>query len=473
MKVLSTRRITNDRKHNAFTGACWFKGDLYLGYRQADIHSHEDSGRVILLRSRDAGVTWDTVAVLRGNDDTRDAHMYTDGSRLYCTCYVELSANAVGLSGCAVTEDGDHWTPFEPYEGTFANYVLWRPVWFRGKHYCAGYHYDHKQLGVHWFESDDGRNWIDVRPINDSPADMANECYLEILPDGKATMLMRCESGLKNPKLCHSEYPFEKWNMQQLDVRLTGPACWTVDGQIYITGRWDPVDIRIQAEEDRAAHTGIFRVIDGECFLICVLPSGPHPDNSYVGVARRPDNSHRFSLSFYSNAIANEDPTLDQWTKPDIYVADVLFGADFIDEMLVSDLVEAHRGLEEAAEPDPDSGALRFRPVCIPEDGTPHTPGHNFIDAGNVIGGRSGLIYFVVDIEVGPWDLVDVHLGYDGPVSVWWNGQEVFAGPGTSPAVRDATSLRLESRHGTNRLTVALDTSNGEARGIYARWERT
>lgn len=46
-----------------------------------------------------------------------------------------------------------------------------------------------------------------------------------------------------------------------------------------------------------------------------------------MGVARRPDNSRRFSLSFYSNAVANDDPALDQWIKPDIYVADVLFGS--------------------------------------------------------------------------------------------------------------------------------------------------
>ena len=139
MKVLSTRRVTNDRHHNAFTGACWCKGNLYVGYRQADIHHHDEGSRVIIQRSRDAGVTWDTVAVLRGHNDTRDAHLYTDGSRLYGICYVEPTANAVGYSGCAVTEDGDHWTPFEPYQGTFDNYVLWRPVWHRGKHYCAGY----------------------------------------------------------------------------------------------------------------------------------------------------------------------------------------------------------------------------------------------------------------------------------------------------------------------------------------------
>ena len=326
---------------------------------------------------------------------------------------------------------------------------------------------------MHWFESEDGPNWVDVRPINDSPEDKANECYVEILPSGAATMLMRCETGLKRPKLCFSQYPFESWELQQLDVRITGPAVWTVDDKVYISGRWDPIDERIHAEEDHAAHTGIFRVIDGECFLICVLPSGPHPDNSYMGVARRQDNSHRFSLSFYSNAVANEDPLIDQWTKPDIYVADVLFSADFIDEILVSDLVDAPRGLEEATQPDPESGALGFRPVRIPADGTPHTPDHNFLDAGDGSGDRGGLVYCVKDIEVGPWDLVNVHLGYDGPVKVWWNGQEVFTDLGTGPAVPDATSLRLESRHGTIRLALVLDTRGGRARGIYARWERT
>ena len=99
MKVLSTRRITNDRHHNAFTGACWFKGDLYIGYRQGDVHMEHDSGRVIVQRSRDGGVTWDTVAVLRGHFDTRDAHLYTDGSRLYCTCYVDPTDSLPVVSG--------------------------------------------------------------------------------------------------------------------------------------------------------------------------------------------------------------------------------------------------------------------------------------------------------------------------------------------------------------------------------------
>jgi hypothetical protein len=110
--------------------------------------------------------------------------------------------------------------------------------------------------------------------------------------------------------------------------------------------------------------------------------------------------------------------------------------------------------------------------VHIPELGPPAAVGQNFIDAETIIAGRAGLVYFLKDIDVGPWDDVHVHLGYDGPVKVWWNGTEVFSGPGTSPAKQDTTSLHLKSMHGMNHLVVALDTRDGEARGIFARCER-
>ena len=243
MKVLSIRRITNDRRHNAFTGARWFKGELFVAYRQGNDHCGWDwQGRIVVLRSRDVGITWDTVAVLRAHADTRDASLYTDGSRLYAVAAEQRSARAGDVrSGYAVTEDGDQWTSWQPYEGT-GSFVLWRPVWHGGKHYCAGF--DTKDAaGVHWFESEDGRRWDDVRVVYQSKEEDPNECYLEILPDGTATMLMRCDGHpLKHPYLCRSQYPFTTWDMQQLqDIRMTGPALWTVDGRIYICARWDPL----------------------------------------------------------------------------------------------------------------------------------------------------------------------------------------------------------------------------------------
>jgi len=325
MKVLSIRRVTNDRRHNAFTGACWFKGNLYVGYRQGDDHVC-DQGRIIVERSRDKGITWDTVTVLRGNSDTRDAHLYTDGDRLFAVCF-EHPEGGHGRSGFSVTENGDHWTPYQPYEGT-DGFVLWRPVWHNNKHYCAAYRGDRDQgFGVHWFESDNGHHWQDVRTIHDSPDDMPCECFLEIQPDGTAIMLMRCEVAPKHPYLCQSQYPFESWKMQKLeDILLTGPALWTCDGRIYIGGRWHPHGPKMFDEGGYSAHTGIFRVHDDKTALQCVLPAGPHPDHSYIGVARWPDDPNRFALSFYGNAIAHEDPAIDQWTHPDVFLADVLCG---------------------------------------------------------------------------------------------------------------------------------------------------
>ena len=461
MKVLSIRRITDDRHHNAFTGACWFKGNLYVGYRQGDDHVCEQ-GRVIVVRSRDNGATWDTVAVLRDAGDTRDANLHTDGERLYATALVECPGKPI-VSGCAVSEDGDRWTPFQRFDN-LEGYVLWRPVWHNGTHYCAGYFYDRpKGFGVYWFESPDGQEWKLVRPVHESLEDMPNESFLEILPDGTATMLMRCEGNMKHPYLCRSTYPFETWEMERLeDIRLTGPALWTVDGRVYISGRWHPMSPEIADEEDYFAHTAVFRVRDGKTYLICVLPSGPKPDHSYMGVARRPDNASRFSLSFYGNAVANADPRIDQWTHPDIYVADVLYGPEFIKEFLVSDAIDAVSSLDELEPPDPAAGALAFRTVTAGGEGS-------FIDIREHTGGKEGIVCFVRDIEVGPCDNVNLMLGYDGPVRVWWNGDDVFRGEAGGEATADQTTLRLASRHGTNRLVIALDTRGGS--GIFARWK--
>ena len=169
MNVHSIRRVTNDSRHNAFTGCCWFKGNLYVAFRQGDAHVCE-FGRLVVLRSRDGGVSWDHVAVVRGPADTRDAHLYTDGRRLYAVgfCYSKKETKLILKSGCASSVDGDVWTAWKPYEGTGLA-VMWRPQFFRGKHYCAGYLFDTESSGkkqrpeVNWYESVDGHRWRNVR----------------------------------------------------------------------------------------------------------------------------------------------------------------------------------------------------------------------------------------------------------------------------------------------------------------------
>ena len=329
MIIRSIRRVTNDARHNAFTGACWFKGNLFIAYRQADAHVC-DLGRIVVLRSRDGGVSWDHVAVLRGPGDTRDAHLYTDGRRLYAVAFCYYSKNEkgkeTGQSGCGSTDDGDIWTKWVPYRGA-PNFVLWRPQFHQGKHYCAGYCWDIKagdaKQEVHWFESGDGMRWRRIRKLFDGP-ESPNECFLDIRPDGRATMLMRCERRGRIPYLCTSRHPFKTWKMQKLtDISIGGPCVWTVGEDVYISARW-----RIADKGRHFAHTAIFKMVKGQALLQCVLPSGPGFDHSYMGVARHPENSRRFALSFYSDCIAPDDPRVCQWDHPDIYLADVLFDAE-------------------------------------------------------------------------------------------------------------------------------------------------
>ena len=187
MKINSIRRITNNRKHNAFTGACWFKGNLYVAYREGDAHVDE-YGRLVVLRSRNKGITWDTVAVCRGEGDTRDAHLYTDGEKLFVVGFQYIEKGNC-ISGCSYSYDGERWTLWKPYSGT-GNFVMWRPQWYKSSYYCAGYT---SEGAVHWFESKDGLSWEDKKIIYESPEEEPNECALEILPDGTAIMLMRCE----------------------------------------------------------------------------------------------------------------------------------------------------------------------------------------------------------------------------------------------------------------------------------------
>lgn len=469
MIVRSIRRVTNDARHNAFTGCCWFKGNLYLAYRQGDAHACE-VGRIVVLRSRDGGVSWDHVAVLRGPGDTRDAHLYSDGNCLYTVafCYVRGTGARPYQSGCASTADGDIWTKWVPYEGT-GSFVMWRPQFHRGKHYCAGYCWEaaggrKKKREVHWFESKDGLRWRRVRKIFGGP-DEPNECYLDIRPDGRATMLMRCERRGRNPYLCTSRHPFETWKKQRLaDISVGGPCCWTVGDDVYISARW-----RVADEGRHFAHTAVFKTVKGGCQLQCVLPSGPGFDHSYMGAARHPENSHRFALSFYSDGVAPCDPNVSQWNHPDIYLADVLFEAEYLrDGFLVSRRLSLEDGLRAASCPDLTDRSLGFRKMKAgTQAGAPE-----FLDVSEVIEAQPGIVYMVRDIEIVSGDKVRVHLGYDGPVKVWWNGEPVFAGSGTNPAIQDQTSLALRARDGANRLAIALDTNGGKAEGVFVRWER-
>ena len=65
-------------------------------------------------------------------------------------------------------------------------------------------------------------------------------------------------------------------------------------------------------------------------------------------------------------------------------------------------------------------------------------------------------------------------MGYDGPVKVWLDRQELFYDPdGINPAIPDESRIAFQAREGAHELLIALDSNSGHAWGIFLRFERT
>ena len=469
--VWSIRRLTADKNHNAFTGAAWFRGMLFVAFRQGDSHAC-NQGRLVVLRSRDEGNRFDTVAVLRGEFDTRDAHLYADGDRRLFVTGLECDGSGLTCighehSGTAWTDDGLHWSAWTRCSGA-DGYAMWRPRTHDGRFYCAGYiEAADGTTEVAWFEGGDGLCW-EKQMILHAGDDMAGECSFDFAADGAITMLMRRDGPRVGgrPLLLRSAPPYRDWRKVELDVRLGGPALWLVGDDIWFSGRWYLTPF--------VTHVGVFKVVEDKPVLQMVLPSGPWNDVSYMGVARHPLNRHRFALSYYSVHTACDDPQVSQIYHPDIYLADITFTADYLTDWQVSDVLEG--ATLQTATADEAAGWRTLTGF----DEESYAPG--FVDAQDVIAKRKGVIFFRTSFDVGTTDAGVLHLGFDGPIEARLNGEVVGKGTGGNPALPDRLSVPVTFRRGANELEIALDTNGGGAVeavgppvgwpcGIFARWE--
>ncbi len=456
INVRSIRRLTANSSHNAFTGAAWFRGALYVAFRQGDAHVCRQ-GRLIVMRSHDNGIHFDTVAVFRGKHDTRDAHLYTDADRrLFVVGFERSSIGKEICAGTAWTEDGLRWSPWTRMKGT-ANFVMWRPRCFQGRFFCAGYSRVSPKLNgtqVLWFESRDGLTWRKRRVLHTGPS-RPNESSFDFFKDGSVAMLMRCEHLSRRPLLLRSSPPYTAWSKTELDLPLRGPALWLVENEIWIAGRW--------FLPSNVAHIGVFKIIKNQPVLQLVLPSGPGWDLSYVGAARYPNNSRRFALSYYSGHIAGDDPTFSQWDHPDIYLADIVFDAEYLDDWLVSGLLP-DAALNESVF-DMASGWRKIKALGD------ENPSRGYVCASSVIAGKPGVIVFRKNIDARQPATAILHFGYDGPVFVRLNGKFIHQGVAGNPALPDHASVPVCFQKGANNLEIALGTNNGRAAGIFARYE--
>jgi hypothetical protein len=465
LTIESLRRVTNDSNHNAFTGAAYFKDTLYIAYRQGDSHV-DDGGRLICLRSRDHGKSFDNAHVARGDGDTRDAHLYSTGSRLFLNGFVlhsaEHASDRTFRSGCVYSDNGLNWSSWTPFNGA-DNHILWRPEFFKGKHYCAGYGWDETGQNpdknkITWFESDNGIDWT-AKLVLEQGATQPNECSLAFKPDGTAVMLVRREHASKKPLLMTAPAPYTNWTKQELDLRLAGPCLWLYGDDIYFSGRWFITP--------RTTHVALWKMVDGLPVMQMVLPSGPGFDCSYMSRAQCPHNSSQFALVYYSGHDVPLDASIHQWEKPSIYIATAIFTpSNFITQWQHSH-VQPHNALwGSLAEPSLSDAKLGWSPINAMGSDTSEV---GFVNAKERTQRNPGVIYFTTQANVGPTDSALLHLGYDGPIKAWINGTLVAEANGKNPARPDKTTVKITTQHGNNRLTIALDTNEGKAWGIFAR----
>ena len=83
------------------------------------------------------------------------------------------------------------------------------------------------------------------------------------------------------------------------------------------------------------------------------------------------------------------------------------------------------------------------------------------------------LLYLSCRIECPEAMQLAACLGYDGPVKLWVDGQELFHDPaGTNPACVDAARIAFKAEPGEHEVLVALGSNQGKAWGLFLRFER-
>lgn len=311
MQVISHERIYFDGNHNAFTDICRFNGDYYVTFRTSTRHICAD-GRALVLRGLDdgtGGLRWMPVAAIYSGIDTRDPKlMVADGELfVYAFSFKRLpDRTRVKTSGFSCTRDGSHWSRWKKIED---DWVYWRPTWHEGRAYVVAYREaDGKtMLKV----SNDGRGWQDVCIVCEDGT--PNETSIAFDGDGTMHALIRRAEDGHRPFLSRARPPYAQWSHTKLNVALTGPLLWLVDGEPWICGRWHL--------DSGLVNAAIFKVKGAKATPQYVLPSGG--DCSYAGIVKKAGADNRYLLSYYSSHEALRPWSPEGPTPSGIYLAEL------------------------------------------------------------------------------------------------------------------------------------------------------
>ncbi len=294
--MIAVERIYADSRHNAFTSLVRWRDDLYLAFRSATRHVSPDQpdGQVRILCSRDAGRSWQEVALLaQPGLDMRDPKLLSTPERLYVHSFGYLNKDRRDAYVC-YTSDGRHFTSFTRAAAE-DNVVIWCTVQYAGRFYGAGYRYDGQKKGIRsvMYESADGLRWHITAVIHDVP--WANETALSFAADGVATALVRNDGHRLSPPAANGHTviatarpPYKEWSSRELDQVLQGFAWHRLPAGYLIAGR---------VHDPGGARTALFHcTAAGVLTRLATLPSGG--DTAYPGLVQ--DGAHML-MSYYSS----------------------------------------------------------------------------------------------------------------------------------------------------------------------------
>jgi hypothetical protein len=258
-QVISTSKIWDQGKHNAFTDLIRWQDAWYCAFREAQGHVGGD-GRLRVLRSAD-GQQWESVALISERGvDLRDPKLsITPDDRLMITAGGSTYVGKVLLGRqprVAFSSNGRNWSLPQPVldEGEW----LWRVTWHGGKAYGISYNAAARRTEAaqaaassgkaepgpaDWklklVASADGVKYERIAHL-DVPGH-PNESTLRVMPDGEMVALVRREGGNTFGWIGRSMPPYTDWTWKETTHRLGGPNFIRVpDGALWAAGRTYP-----------------------------------------------------------------------------------------------------------------------------------------------------------------------------------------------------------------------------------------
>jgi len=295
--IISVDRIWDRAQHNAFTSLITFNGKFYVTFRESAGHVSNINGTIRVIVSKD-GQNWSSIAHLDMEGvDLRDPQLsITPDKRIMLNFggSVYIGSKRISMSPFVSfsNKNGKKFSKPNPVEidskiKTKHDW-FWKATWHKGISYSAVYQVTDSGTTLQLVKSNNGIEYEFVS--NFELIGNPNETALVFTPDDKMIALIRREGGNGFGYIGASEYPYEKWELNELGVKLGGPNIITLpNGKLLCGTREYPPDFK------KKMVIGLVQ-IDGYYQKLLSLPSGG--DCSYPGLLIEDDILY---ISYYSS----------------------------------------------------------------------------------------------------------------------------------------------------------------------------